>query len=202
MKYTPEQEDALVRRLNDGGCPVLRDHGYKIRPIGLAIEGIPGLNFNRVFTLAQGGTGYYTELVLRNETNHPITVQGFQIQTPWGVPRISLLAAPEKSSDKYPQYCFPEPGPYYDSEYVLNPLFARHGQVMPGEELEGCLVLSSEERIPAEIAHLAPIVSTLTIFDSCRNAFSAPFGLRTYRDEVVAREYAELRAQAGVEQKS
>jgi hypothetical protein len=191
VKYNPEQEDALVRRLKDGGCPVLHYHGYKIRPVGLAIEGIPGLNFNRIFSLAQGGTGYYMEVVLRNETNHPIRVQGFQIQTPWGVPRISLLPAPKKSSDKYPNYCFAEPGPYYDGEYVLNPLFARHGQVMPGEEIEGCLVASSEERIPAEIAHLAPIVAALTIFDSSRNAFSGNFGLRVYQPKVEAREHAE-----------
>ena len=33
MNHTPEQWDGLVRRLNDGGCPVLRDHGYKISPV-------------------------------------------------------------------------------------------------------------------------------------------------------------------------
>ena len=87
MKYTSEQEDALVRRLNDGGCPVLRDDGYKIRPVGLAIESIPGATFNRIFPLARGGTGYYFDVVLRNETDHPITIWGFQIKTPWGVPR-------------------------------------------------------------------------------------------------------------------
>jgi len=70
---------------------------------------------------------------------------------------------------------------------------------MPGEEIEGSLVLSSEERIPAEIGHLAGIVATLIIFDSGRNAFSAQFGLRVYRSEVVAREYAELRARAKAE---
>jgi hypothetical protein len=202
VKYTTEQENALVRRLNGGGCPVLRDNGYKICPVGLAIESIPGPTFNRIFPLAHGGTGYYFDLVLRNETDHPITIRGFQIETPWGVPRISLLPAPKKSSDKYPHYCFPEPGPYYDGEYVLNPLFARHGQVMPGEEIEGGLVASSEERIPADIAHLAAIFVTLTIFDSGRNGFSGRLGLRVYRDEVVAREYADLRAQAEVEQES
>ena len=171
MKYTPEQQDALARRLNDGGCPVLHDHGYEIRPVGLAIEGIPGLSFNRIFSLAHGGTGYYIEVVIRNETNHLITFQGFQIKTPWGVPRVSLLPAPRKSSDKYPNFCFPEPGPYYDGEYVLNPLFARKSQLMPGQEIEGSLVASSEERIPAEIAHLARNVETLTIYDSRQNAF-------------------------------
>ncbi len=202
MKYTTEQEDALVRQLKDGGCPVLRDNGYKIRPVGLAIEGIPGPTFNQIFPLTHGGTGYHIEVVLRNETNHPIKVQGFEIKTPWGIPRISLLPAPKKSSDKYPNYCFPEPGPYYDGEYVLNPYFAQHRQLMPGEQIEGSVVASSEDRIPAEIAHLAHVFVTLTIYDSRQNEFSGQFGLRAYRPEVVAREYAELRAQAEVEQLS
>ena len=54
MKYTREYEDALRRRLNDGGCPVLRNNGYKIRPVGLAIESIPGPTFNRIFPLFTG----------------------------------------------------------------------------------------------------------------------------------------------------
>jgi hypothetical protein len=193
MKYTTEQKDALVRRLKDGGCPVLRDNGYKIRPVGLAIESIPGPTFNRVFPLAHGGTGYYFDVVLRNETDHPITVWGFQIKTPWGVPKISLLPAPKKSSDRYPLYCFPEPGPYCEGEYALNPLFTRHKSLLPGEEIEGSLLASSKERIPAEIAHLAAILVTLTIFDSTRNEFSGQIGLRVHRPEVVARKHAELR---------
>ena len=202
MKYTPEQEDALVRRLNDGGCPVLRENGYKIRPVGLAIESIPGPTFNRIFPLVHGGTGYYFDAVLRNESDHPITLWGFQIKTQWGIPRISLLPAPKKSSDRYPLYCFPEPGPYCEGEYALNPFLARHKSLLPGEEVEGSLLASSKERIPADIAHLAAIFVTFTIFDSSRNGFSGKFGLRVYRSEVVAREYANLRAQAEVEQES
>jgi UDP-N-acetyl-D-glucosamine dehydrogenase len=38
---------------------------------------------NRMFTLARGGTGYYFDIVLRNEADHPITLWGFQIKTPW-----------------------------------------------------------------------------------------------------------------------
>jgi hypothetical protein len=155
-----------------------------------------------MFTLARGGTGYYFDVVLRNEADHPITLWGFQIKTPWGVPRISLLPAPKKSSDRYPLYCFPEPGPYCEDEYALNPFFARHKSLLPGDEIEGSLLASSKERIPAEIAHLAPTFVTLNVFDSRRNEFSGQFGLRAYRDEVVAQEYAELRAQAEVEQKS
>ena len=202
MGYTPEQWDAFMIELNDGGCPVLRDHGYKIRPAGLAIKSIPSLNFNRMFTLAHGGTGYYFDAVLRNENDHPITLWGFQIKTPWGVPRISLLPAPKKSSERYPLYCFPEPGPYCEGDYALNPFFARHKSLLPGDEIEGSLLASSDETIPAEIAHLAAISVTLAVFDSRRNEFSGQFGLRVHRPEVVAREQAELRAQAGVKQVS
>jgi len=195
MKLTPEYEDALRRRLNDGGCPVLRNNGYKIRPVGLAIESIPGATFNRIFPLVHGGTGYYFDVVLRNESDHPITLWGFQIKTPWGVPRISLLPAPKKSSERYPLYCFPEPGPYCEGEYALNPFFARHKSLLPGGEIEGSLLASSEERIPADIAHLAVIFVTLTVFDSNRNAFSGQFGLRAHRDEAMLRKYAERGAQ-------
>ena len=195
MKYNPEQDDALVRRLREGGCPVLRDHGYKIRPVGLAIESIPGATFNRIFPLANGGTGYYFDVALRNEADHPVNVWGFQIKAPWGIPRISLLPAPKKSSDRYPLYCFPEPGPYCEGEYALNPFFARHKSLLPGEKIEGSLLASSDERIPAEIAHLAVIFVTLTIFDSSRNDFSGQIGLRVHRDEALVRKYAERQAQ-------
>ncbi len=195
MKYTREYEDALRRRLNDGGCPVLRNNGYKIRPVGLAIESIPGANFNRIFQLAQGGTGYYFDVVLRNEADHPITLWGFQIKTPWGVPRVSLLPAPKKSSERYPLYCFKEPGPYCEGDYALNPFFARHKSLLPGDEIEGSLLASSRERIPAEIADLAAIFVTLTIFDPSRNEFSGQIGLRVHRDEALVRKYAERRAQ-------
>ena len=53
----------------------------------------------------------------------------------------------------------------------------------------------------SSLGHIAIFV-TLTVFDSSRNEFSGQFGLRAYRDEVVAREYAGLRAQAKVEQTS
>ena len=185
MKYTSEQEDALVRRLNDGGCPVLRDDGYKIRPVGLAIESIPGATFNRIFPLACGGTGYYFDVVLRNETDHPITIWGFQIKTPWGVPRDPSCPR-RKNHPKGTRSIVSRSRAYCEGEYALNPFFARHKSLLPGDEIEGSLLASSGEGIPAEIAHLAAILLTLTIFDSNRNEFSGQFGLRVHRPEVVA----------------
>jgi hypothetical protein len=191
MNYTSEQWDALMRRLNDGGCPVLHNHGYKIAPTGLSIEKMPGMSLSQIFTLALGGTGYAIELMLRNEANRPIDIQGFQIKTPWGIPKVALLPAPKKSSARYPHYCFPEPGPYYEREFVLNRFFARRkSRLNPGEELEGVLVASSEEMIPFDVAHLARIIATLVMFDWRGNAFSAQFRLPVIRWEVTACEHA------------
>ena len=189
MNQTREQWDGLVRRLNAGGCPVLSEHGYRIPPVGLAIDKIPGLSFNSIFDLKQGGTGYSIELTLRNEASRAIDVVGWRIKTPWGLPKLTLLPAPKKSSNWYPHYSFPEPGPYYDGGFVVNPFFARSkSRLQPNEEIKGALVASSEEAIPLEIPHLARIVVTLVVFDSRRNAFSAQFRLPVNRSELIARE--------------
>src|SRR6266403_5020721 len=57
QELTKDQLAVLLDRLNDGGCPVQRDHGYKISPVGLSIEKIPGLGCSEMFDLTQGGTG-------------------------------------------------------------------------------------------------------------------------------------------------
>jgi hypothetical protein len=192
LKQTPEQRDALRRLLTDAGCPVLSDPGYKIAPIGLVIEKIPGMSFNRIFELENGGTGCAIELVIRNEANRPIDIVGFQIRMPWGIPKVSLLPPPERSSPKYPHYSFPDPGPYYDGDWILNRFFARRkSRLNPREEREGVLVVSSEENIPVEIPHLARIIATLVIFDSRGNPFSAQFKLPVIRDQFVARKLSE-----------
>lgn len=192
MNHTSEQWDGLVRRLNDGNCPVLRDHGLKICPAGLAIEQIPGMSFSQIFDLKQGGTGYAVELVVRNELDRPIDIQGYQIRTPWGIPKLTLLPAPRKSNNWYPHYSFPEPGPYFDGSFVLNPLFARRkSRLYPGKEIEGVLVASSDEQIPLEFPHLAGVIVKFLIFDSHRNTFSGQFGMRLIRPALIARERRE-----------
>ena len=189
MNQTPEQFDSLMRRLNEGGCPVLADHSYKINPVGLLIEKIPGMSFNTIFDLKQGGTGYAIELTLRNETIRSIDIVGWQIRTPWGVPTLSLLPAPKKSSNRYPLYCFPEPGPYFEGDFCINRYFARRkSRLQPGEKIEGVLVASCEDPIPLEIPHLARIIVTLKVFDSRQNAFCAQFRVPVNRRELIARE--------------
>ncbi len=189
MKQTPEQWDGLVRRLNEGGCPVLSDHGYKVSPVGLVIEKIAGMSFNSIFDLKQGGTGYAIELTLRNEATRPINIVGYQIKTPWGSPPLSLLPAPKKSSERYPHYCFPEPGPYYEGDFVINRYFARRtSRLQPSAPIEGVLVASSEEPIPQDIPHLARIIVTLLVFDSRQNAYSAQFQLPVNRHAWILRK--------------
>jgi hypothetical protein len=189
MAQTPEQWHGLARRLNDGGCPVLPDHTYKVCPVGLAIEKIPGMSFNSIFDLKRGGAGYAIELALRNEASRPIDIVGYQIHTPWGIPMLSLLPAPRKSSNRYPHYCFPEPGPYYEGDFCINRYFARRkSRLQPGDSIEGVLVASSEESIPLEISHPARIILTLKIFDTRQNEFSAQFRMVVDRRELIARE--------------
>jgi hypothetical protein len=187
MNRTPEQLDGLFRRLNDGGCPVLRDHSYKISPVGLAVGKIPALNFSRIFDLKEGGTGYAIEVKLRNESSRPIDIVGCQIKTQWGNPKISLLSAP--------RYSFPKPGPSYEDHIVINRYFARRkSRLQPGDEIEGMLVASSEDWIPLEIAHFKWITATLLVFDTRRNAFSGQFRLLVDRRDLSAREgrYREM----------
>ena len=187
MKQTPEQWAGLVRRLNDGGCPVLPDHGYKSlrwdwrSKKSLARASVPFLISSKADWLRdrayppQRGTA-------------PINIVGYHIRTPWAIPMLSLLPAPKKSSARYPHYCFPEPGPYYEGDWVINRYFARRkSQLQPGEQIEGVLVASSEEMIPLDIPHLARIVVTLYVFDSRQNAYSTQFRLPVNRRELIAR---------------
>jgi hypothetical protein len=166
----------------------LLDHGYKVSPRGLVIEPIPGANFSSIFDLKQGGTGYALELTLRSVAPRPINIVGYQIKTPWGLPPLSLLRAPMKSSPWYPHYCFPEPGPYYEGDFVINRYFARRkSQLLPGAEIEGVLVASSEESIPEEVLHLARINVTVVIFDSRGNQYATQFRVPVNRSELIAR---------------
>jgi hypothetical protein len=189
QKPTKEQVAGLFHRLNDGGCPVQRDHGYKISPMGLSIEKIPGLGCNEMFDLTQGGTGCAIEFLLQNKADWPIDIQGCQIAAPGGVPKLSLLPAPRKSAAHYPNYRFPDYGRYYDQEWVVNSFFARRkSRLNPGDKIEGVLLASSEELIPLEIPHFARVIVTLLIFDTRGNAFPAQFGVPVDRGALIARE--------------
>ena len=181
MQQTAEQWDALVGRLNVGGCPVLANHGYKIAPVGLAVQPIPGVNFSRIFDLKEGGSGYAIEVTLRNYASRPIDIVGFRIRTPWGIPKLTLLQAPN--------YAFPEPGPSYDADFVINRYFQkRKSRLLPSKETEGLFIASSEDEIAEGVQHFDSVFLTLDVFDSRSNVFSGHFGVRVDRRERIARE--------------
>jgi hypothetical protein len=191
-KLTPEQWDGFCRRLNEGGCPVLRDHGYKILPVGLLIETMPGMGLNEIFDLADGGTGYAIEIVLRNDADGPIDLCGFQIKAQWGIPKVSLVPAPKTSSPKYPTYTFPGLSRYYDGDDVINHIFARRKtRLNPRQEIEGVIVLSSKEPMPIELQHNSHTLVKLSVFDTRGNAFPAQFRLLINRSELIVRERKE-----------
>jgi len=204
MKMTQEQCEGLFHRLNQGGCPVQPNHGYKVPPFGLAIEKIPGISHSEICELLGGGTGYAIELGLRNDSDRPIDIVGFQIETPWGVPKLTLVPRWDKSMGKHSPYHFSDGhsyheltqtyvrNHYYEGGYVLNYLFARKkSRLKPGEEVEGMLLAEDQEPIPAEYPDLARIIVTLRIFDSRRNRFEAPFRLVADRHVLRARERAK-----------
>jgi len=189
MKQTSEKWDSLVQRLNQGGCPVLANHGYKVTPVGLAVEPIPGMNFSRIFDLNEGGSGYAIEVTLRNDASRAIDIVGFRIRTPWGIPKLTLLQAPN--------YAFPEPCPSYDADFVINAYFQKcKSRLQPGKEIAGLLVASSEDEIAEEIQNFAPVFLALDVFDSRRNVFSGQFGVRVDRRERIARELRNQKTQS------
>jgi hypothetical protein len=193
---TPEMWEGMFRRLNAVGCPVLRDHGYRVFPVGLMIGKNPAMNFNRIFDLVEGGTGYELEFFLWNELDRPIDIQGYRIELPWGTPKLSLLRASNKSSSYYGNYVFPD-GEYHDASYVLNPLFVRRkSRLNAGQEVDGMLVAVDEESIPAEIPddHRAPV--TLTIFDTRGNKYQAQLVARVDRRALRVRERQRQRMQS------
>lgn len=190
-KMTREQREGLFHRLNQGGCPVQPNHDYKVPPFGLAIEKIPGYSHSEICDLRYGGTGYAIELGLRNDLDRPIDIVGFQIETPWRVPKLSLVPPWQKSAGKYSPYLFSN-GNYYDGEYVLNHLFARKkSRLQPREEVEGMLLAEDKEPIPAEYPDHARIIVTLRIFDSRRNRFEAQFRMVADRPALRVREKAK-----------
>jgi hypothetical protein len=104
-------------------------------------------------------------------------------------PKLSLLPAPRKSAPHYPNYRFPDYGPYYDEEFVINRFFARgKSRLNAHGGIEGVIVASSKELIPLEIPHLARVIVTLVVFDTRGNAFSAQFRLPVDRRALIARE--------------
>lgn len=197
QRFTEEQLEGLSRRLRQGGCPVLQDHGYEMPPVGLAIEVRPLSILNQVCDLVAGGMCYVVEFALHNVLDRPLDVQGFQLVTPWGTPQLSLLPAPRKSSFSWPQYILPDRSHYFDADYMLNPIFARHKtRLGPDVRVQGLLVALVEGSIPEEITDRTHIPVTLAVFDSRKNRYPARTGLWVDRGALrIRKREAEARAE-------
>lgn len=185
---TPEELSALYRCLIEGGCPVQQQHGYKITPTGLVVEQVPEMFVNTIFDLADGGTGYLLELLIRNELDRSTYIHGFQIETPWGRARIALLPDSSKSVPRYYDYTFPGGTLGFDRSLVINSIFSGHGRLNPGDEIEGLLLGVDEEPLPDEYPDNGRVVVKLSIFDERGNRFTSKFRLCVDRSALRARE--------------
>ena len=172
-----EKWEVMVRILNEGGCQVLADHGYHVTLPGLTIEPAKGLNFNRIFRLANGGTGYHFDLLVCNESVRPIDVTGFQIHTPWGIPRFEIVRTPKKSESTWP-YDRALRDRFTEEVNLCRFFCRRKSRLNSGEELEGELLGWSEESIPECSLRSQGAWVTLRIFDSRGKVYSGRFGMR------------------------
>jgi hypothetical protein len=136
-----EQQLNLAHLLNRAGCPVQTDTGFQAPPTGLLIEQVPEVGLNTVFDLANGGTGFVLDILIKNERHDAIWLDGFQIEGPWGHVTKSLIAAPRKSDGRYPYYCFPnDSGPAFEGAIVVNRFFTTRRRLDGKDEICGLLI--------------------------------------------------------------
>ncbi len=185
-KTTPEEWEGLFRRLNDAGCPVQKDHAYRVAPVGLVIEEPLSWSQSRVFARRDGSTGFALEFLLWNELDRRIYIQGCQIWPPWGALRLSLLPPAGKSSQRNCSYQFPgDREPYDEGGTVLNSIFARQKSWLnPNDEVEGVLLAVDELPIPCEFRDNARVTVGLHIFDSLGNRYEHDFKVKVDRSAL------------------
>ena len=90
-----EQQSELAHLLNRAGCPVQTDTGFHAPPTGLLIEQVPEVGLNTVFDLANGGTGFVLDILVKSKRHDPFWLDGFQIEDPWGHVTTSRRSAEE-----------------------------------------------------------------------------------------------------------
>jgi hypothetical protein len=186
QKFEDEQWSALKRRLVEAGCPILQEESDAIPPVGLKIEQDPSLGM--VFDLDNGQTGYVMDLVITNESDHPIGIQRFEFKTPWDGAGISLLPGPEKSGPRTGNYCFPGSAALaFEREVVLNRLLSPRARLNPGEH-RGLFLGIERSPIPCHYPEYGRAVVELAVFDTKRNRYSSEFRLCVDRSVSCARE--------------
>jgi hypothetical protein len=191
QKFTKEQSAALMRRLAAGGCPILQEESHAVSPVGLKIEQVPSLGVNMVFDLENGHTGYVMDMVITNESDHPIGIQRFEIRTPWGGAGISPLPEPLRSGSRKGNYCFPGSGSLaFEGEVVLNRFLSSRERLNPGEHL-GLFLGIEDSPIPCHYPENGRAVVELAVFDTRGNRYSSEFRLCVDRAVSCALERQE-----------
>jgi hypothetical protein len=184
-----EQQSDLAHLLNRCGCPVQTDTGFQAPPTGLLIEQVPEVGLNTVFDLANGGTGFLLDILVKSKRPDAIWLDGFQIEDPWGHVTKSLIAAPRKSDARYPYYCFPDDsGPAFDGEIVVNRFFTTRRRLNGNDEICGLLMALDSESIPEEVAHNTRVPVMFSVFDRRGTRFSKTFQLAVGRTERMIQE--------------
>jgi hypothetical protein len=184
-----EQQLNLAHLLNRSGCPVQTDTGFQAPPTGLLIEQVPEVGLNTVFDLANGGTGFLLDILVKSKRPDAIWLDGFQIEDPWGHVTKSLIAAPRKSDARYPYYCFPDDsGPAFDAGIVVNRFFTTRRRLNGNDEICGLLMALDSESIPVEVEHNARVPVMFSVFDRRGTRFSKTFKLAVDRTERMIQE--------------
>jgi hypothetical protein len=184
-----EQQSDLAHLLNRAGCPVQTDTGFHAPPTGLLIEQVPEVGLNTVLDLANGGTGFVLDILVKSKRHDPFWLDGFQIEDPWGHVTTSLVVAPRKSGGRYPYYCFPDDfGPAFDGAVVVNRFFTTRRRLNRNDEICGLLMALNSESIPEEVEHNARVPVMFSVFNRRRTRFSKTFWLAVDRTQRMIQE--------------
>jgi hypothetical protein len=152
----------------------------------LLIEQIPEGGLNTVFDLANGGTGFLLDILVKSQQHDPFWLDGFQIEDPWGHVTKSLVAAPSKSDVKYPHYSYPDSTLAFDGEIVVNRFFTTRRRLNWNDEICGLLMALSTQSIPDEVEHNARVPVMFLVFDRRGTPFSKNFRLAVDRTERMS----------------
>jgi hypothetical protein len=184
-----EQQSDLAHLLNRAGCPVQTDTGFHAPPTGLLIEQVPEVGLNTVLDLANGGTGFVLDILVKSKRHDPFWLDGFQIEDPWGHVTTSLVVAPRKSGGRYPYYCFPDDsGPAFEGAVVVNSFFTTRRRLNRNDEICGLLMALNSESIPDEVAQNTRVPVMFSVFDRRGTRFSKTFRLAVDRTERMIQQ--------------
>lgn len=185
IKTISSQQIAFLSRLETLGIPL---DGEAVRRLRKSSRGIvvcqTGYFFeNEVAELDCGGTGLSVSVGIENPSHTVITIDQYWLELPWT--QLSWLEEPPK---KHYGYQMPDPLRYpYARELVLNHRVRRKGKIYPGDLVEGVLLGTSNEPIPAEYADRQQLRTRLWVFDTRGNSYTCRVLIAVSRTKQVKR---------------